>query len=49
MFLPIGENLDPPEPNLDPRMLRLMEERQALLDQISDIEFILEAEYERVF
>lgn len=44
-----NERLDPPEPQSDPRMLRLLEERQALLDQIADIEFILETEYERVF
>ena len=49
MFLPIGECTDPPEPPSDPRMIRLMEERQALLDRIADIEFILETEYERVF
>lgn len=48
-ILPIGENTDPPEPDIDPRMLRLMQERQLLLDRVFDIEFILETEYEKVF
>ena len=49
VFLPVGENTDPPEPDIDPRELRLMQERQLLLDRIADIEFILCNEYGKMF
>lgn len=49
MIVPFGENTDPPEEKDNPRLIELLERRKALLDEVSEIECILEADYERVF
>ena len=49
MFLPIGENTDPPEDNDDARLNDMLELRQKLLDDLFSVECILENEFGRSF
>ena len=48
-IVPFSESTDPPEENDDARLIELLERRKALLEEIADVEYILETDYERVF